>query len=535
MAVPVHLDQIDFGLVDKTNDVKKLKNFLKILEEDGAHYPELQAAIRAKLSKLDPLFARKNRAPTKKEEDEAHDEVRKFIADIKSKKPHTKDFWKIKIEEECDEPEIEEEAEARVRDRISKTAKSAQENTKTQANARESTNKLDPPSPQQPKPPTASAPAKQTVLKPVEEKGKEKAQKETETQKPKPPTPEEKEEKAPAVSPVSKIESLKEKGNCAFREKRFDDALSLFAEAADTCKAHEKDENAPFLVGGEKYALLHSNIAQVRIMKKEWGAAIDAASAALSADPSNIKARYRRALATLEKETETPSEPAATAEEGEEKGDLGEALRDAKTVCDHWRKMVAQQPQQPSVAAPSADAERLHLRILKAIEAAKARRRTAETQQKASAALKLVASKESALPPAPRTTYQLTEQLSSLRTQSGAVRASYFRERLSPPILLRLFKTTAIEDEDLCALISGIHEAALSVPSGGEGGSVGLPHETAAELLTALLSTHNVDFPLSMLAGETEGEKLGELVKGLQEKGGEAAVRLKERAGALGI
>jgi hypothetical protein len=50
------LNTIDFKWVDETEDPKKLRKAIKLLKEDGGHFPELEKHINKKLSEVDRKF-----------------------------------------------------------------------------------------------------------------------------------------------------------------------------------------------------------------------------------------------------------------------------------------------------------------------------------------------------------------------------------------------------------------------------------------------------------------------------------------------
>ncbi len=67
----MEIHHIDYEFVEKCEKPARLKRALKILEEDGGHYPDLTNEIKKKLRKLDPNYK------DKKEQNEISYETRK--------------------------------------------------------------------------------------------------------------------------------------------------------------------------------------------------------------------------------------------------------------------------------------------------------------------------------------------------------------------------------------------------------------------------------------------------------------------------
>jgi hypothetical protein len=52
----ITLNQVDYAWVNQTDDPKKLKKGLKLLKDDGGHFPELERHIQDKLATLDKKY-----------------------------------------------------------------------------------------------------------------------------------------------------------------------------------------------------------------------------------------------------------------------------------------------------------------------------------------------------------------------------------------------------------------------------------------------------------------------------------------------
>ena len=53
---PLDINMIDFDFVQSCDKLARLKKALKILEDDGDHFPDLQRELKAKILKLDPKY-----------------------------------------------------------------------------------------------------------------------------------------------------------------------------------------------------------------------------------------------------------------------------------------------------------------------------------------------------------------------------------------------------------------------------------------------------------------------------------------------
>lgn len=86
---------------------------------------------------------------------------------------------------------------------------------------------------------------------------------------------------------VTRATQAKENGNKAFREGKFQHALSFYDEA-------QKLLEPVALSHEEERSKVMGNIAECRLRLGQWPQALEASSKALELDPSNVKAQYRR-------------------------------------------------------------------------------------------------------------------------------------------------------------------------------------------------------------------------------------------------
>lgn len=52
----LNINQVDYKWVDDTEDARMLKKGLRLLKEDGGHFPHLENYIEDKLLKIDKKF-----------------------------------------------------------------------------------------------------------------------------------------------------------------------------------------------------------------------------------------------------------------------------------------------------------------------------------------------------------------------------------------------------------------------------------------------------------------------------------------------
>jgi len=93
-------------------------------------------------------------------------------------------------------------------------------------------------------------------------------------------------------SVLQAVAAIKEQGNALFKSGDYTRAVSKYQEAIT-----ELDNTNPVLTTQEPGISILANIAFCHMKLKEWPLCISVASRVISADPSNIKALYRRGVA----------------------------------------------------------------------------------------------------------------------------------------------------------------------------------------------------------------------------------------------
>ncbi|KAJ8680316.1 hypothetical protein QAD02_016103 [Eretmocerus hayati] len=101
---------------------------------------------------------------------------------------------------------------------------------------------------------------------------------------------------------LKNIPILREKGNCLFREKKYDEAANTYAQAigiVEQLMLAEKPNDEEWLKLNSMKLPLLLNYAQCKLINKEYYAVIEHCTTVLKSDPDNVKALYRRGKAHI--------------------------------------------------------------------------------------------------------------------------------------------------------------------------------------------------------------------------------------------